>query len=151
MEKNLAKKANSKSTVATVATVIESVKAVYDAKKGIYTTKASLGIKLMLSSTGLSAIVNGIYVPLTNDGNGKCTFKSMLAKEGIIRKKYDAESATLKLDVSDAKAQAAIEYLQAKYSITSRDYNLLVDLARKGIPLMTKKELKASKDAKASA
>ena len=139
MEKNLKKKANAKSTVVTVATVVAPVKAVYDAKSGVYTQKQSLGIKLMISSNGLSAIVNGIYVPLTNN-NGKAGFKSQLNKETRIRNRYDAESANVKIGIADAKAQKAMEYLQARYSITSKDYNLLVDLARAGIPLMTKKE-----------
>lgn len=125
------------------ATAYAGTKAVYDRKAKEYTEKASYGIKLELTDSGLTAIVSGIRVGIGVE-NGKCTLKAYAFDEKKARK-LDADSKALKKGKQEEPYKAACRYIEAKYSITQREYADMVKLARSGVALMTKAERKAAK------
>ena len=125
------------------ATAYAGTKAVYDRKAKEYTEKASYGIKLELTDSGLTAIVSGIRVGIGVE-NGKCTLKPYAFDEKKARK-LDADSKALKKGKQEEPYKAACKYIEAKYSITQREYTDMVKLARSGVALMTKAERKAAK------
>ena len=126
----------------------EGVKAEYDRSTKSYATLGTLGIALTLTDRGLIARVEkiGCNVGIGVDPE---TGKAIL-------KDFEAPKAYAKLDeLSRAAATApkaatylsACKYLEARYSITQKDYATLVELARAGKRLMTKAERKQSKAA----
>lgn len=126
----------------TRATVIETVKpAGYDKKSKTYATKGIVGIALELNDKGLFAIVGSVRVVLAPNKEGKATFKAYVSKV----KGYDELSTNFKDDKAKGTLKAAQTYLKARYAIQDKDYSLLVELARKGTPLLTKKEREALK------
>ena len=117
---------------ATKNVAVESVKP----SKGV---DGIIGISLMLSDSGLKAIVGGVYVGIGNN-NGKCCLKDYDVKKA--RKGYDSLSADYRESKGAGAYNAACTYLKARYSILDKDYDKLVELARAGVPLRTKAERK---------
>lgn len=117
---------------ATKNVAVESIKP----SKGV---DGIIGISLMLSDSGLKAIVGGVYVGIGNN-NGKCCLKDYDVKKA--RKGYDSLSADYRESKGVGAYNAACTYLKARYSILDKDYDKLVALARAGVPLRTKSERK---------
>ncbi len=128
--------------VAKKATLIEAVKPKYDSKLKAYSTEGVVGTSLMISDTGLKAIVGGVYVGIGVDDNGLAVYKPYECKGA---RGFDAFSKTFKEEKGKGAYDAAVKYLEGRYSITQKKYSFLVELARKGTPLRTKSEVKEAK------
>ena len=111
---------------------VETVRAT-KAQKGV------VGIQLRHSTAKntLTAIVNGVSVPLYETSEGKVSYKRRDFS------KYEAASEAL----LSRELDSAQKYLDAKYCIRQKSYQFLVDLARQGKCLKTKAELKAEAEA----
>ena len=130
------------------ATAYKGEAAHYDRASKSYDKLGTLGIELVLTDSGLYAKVEKIGCKVgigVNPETGKATYKDFESPKSY--SKLDELSRDAALTPKKASWASACAYLEARYSLTQKDYKALVELARSGKRLMTKAERKASKAA----